>query len=208
MKTPLTYQTSSYDCGPVSIINALRCLFEREEIAPTMLIHTYESTLDDFDDAGSRGRHGTSFQAMRHISRYASAIGQSGTMPIESTIVNGHDVILSDQSPVIRALRGGAVGIARVWHEDYNHYVLLSGIEDGKLLAFDSYLDERTDFGEGVRVIDRPMQANRIIEPWVLNCPDRRDYAMKNNKNADPWDPEVGEVVLFWRSDRPDWRKA
>ncbi len=206
MKNPLTYQTSSYDCGPASLINALRCLFDREEIAPTVLIHIYESTLDDFDDSGSRGRHGTSLQAMRHVSRYASAIGQAGLMPIASAIISGNDVVMSPDSLAMQALNAGVVGIARVCHEDDNHYILLTGIENGNVLAFDPYLDDRTDFGTGVTAIDRPMQANRIIEPWVFNDPNRHSYSFKNNQNADPHDPEIGEIVLFWRTDRPDWR--
>ena len=34
MKNLLNYQTSEYDCGPVSLLNGIRYLFEREEIVP------------------------------------------------------------------------------------------------------------------------------------------------------------------------------
>ena len=38
MKNLLNYQSSEYDCGPVSIINGIRYLFEREEIYPEMML--------------------------------------------------------------------------------------------------------------------------------------------------------------------------
>lgn len=208
MKTPLIYQMTPYGGGSTSVINALRYLFEREEIVPELLIHTYETTLDDFDDTGSRGRQGTSYRAMRHISRYSSAIGQAGLMPIESAIAHGEDARMAPGSTAMRALAGGAAGVARVWYEGHGHYVLLTGVEDGRILAFDPYLTDRDDFGPGVTAIDRPMQANRLIDPAVLHAPGRGDYTLQHRGNDMPDEPPVGEIVLFWRTDRPDWRAA
>ena len=37
MKNLLNYQTSEYDCGPVTILNGIRYLFEREEIYPEII---------------------------------------------------------------------------------------------------------------------------------------------------------------------------
>ena len=37
MKNLLNYQTSEYDCGPVSLLNGIRYLFEREEIVPDLV---------------------------------------------------------------------------------------------------------------------------------------------------------------------------
>ncbi len=37
MKNFLIYQSSEYDCGPVSLINGIRYLFEREEIYPDLV---------------------------------------------------------------------------------------------------------------------------------------------------------------------------
>ena len=36
-KNLLNYQTSEYDCGPVSLLNGIRYLFEREEIVPDLV---------------------------------------------------------------------------------------------------------------------------------------------------------------------------
>ena len=37
MKNVLNYQTSEYDCGPVSFLNGVRYLFDREEIFPDIV---------------------------------------------------------------------------------------------------------------------------------------------------------------------------
>jgi len=46
MKNQLCYQTSEYDCGPTTLINAFRYLFEREEIMPEIIKTIYLYTLD------------------------------------------------------------------------------------------------------------------------------------------------------------------
>jgi len=39
MKNPLNYQTTEYDCGPTTLINAISYLFRREEIPPDVIKH-------------------------------------------------------------------------------------------------------------------------------------------------------------------------
>ena len=50
MKNPLSYQTTEYDCGPTTLVNALRFLYEREEIVPELLKNIALYTLDLYDD--------------------------------------------------------------------------------------------------------------------------------------------------------------
>ena len=40
MKNPLHYQISECDCGPISMLNAVSYLFEREEIPPEIIVWT------------------------------------------------------------------------------------------------------------------------------------------------------------------------
>ena len=37
MKTPLHYQMTEYDCGPISMMNAIIFLFDREDIPPDLI---------------------------------------------------------------------------------------------------------------------------------------------------------------------------
>ncbi len=60
MKTPLHYQTSEYDCGPTTLLNAMMFLFEREQIKPEIVRNIMLYCLDAFGSDGSSGTSGTS----------------------------------------------------------------------------------------------------------------------------------------------------
>lgn len=52
MKNVLNYQTSEYDCGPVSFLNGVRYLFDREEIFPDIVKFIMLYTLDTYNTKG------------------------------------------------------------------------------------------------------------------------------------------------------------
>jgi len=56
MKGPLHYQTSEYDCVPVTFLNALAYLFPREAIPPPVIRHIF---LYSLDTVGRHGKLGT-----------------------------------------------------------------------------------------------------------------------------------------------------
>ena len=59
MKNLLNYQTTEYDCGPVSILNGIRYLFEREEIFPDLVKFIMLYCMDTYNEAGELCKHGT-----------------------------------------------------------------------------------------------------------------------------------------------------
>ncbi|MCI1984550.1 MAG: hypothetical protein LKJ47_07265 [Bifidobacteriaceae bacterium] len=201
-KTPLIYQATKYDCGPTTVVNALRFLYSREELDPELLTETYARTLDDFNEEGELGKYGTSHQAIRNVIRYFHAYGLGSGFPIDARAVRGEDVVMRPGAAAYDAIAHGAAGIARVWHAGHGHYILLSGVsEDGRLLAFDpSAAADTIDDTARTEITDMPTIANRSIDPAVLNAAEADDYALKNSKNADPTDPEIGEIGLIWRT--------
>ena len=52
MKNFLIYQSSEYDCGPVSLINGIRYLFDREEIYPDVIKFIMLYCMDTYNEAG------------------------------------------------------------------------------------------------------------------------------------------------------------
>ena len=87
MKNKLIYQTSEYDCGPTTLVNELRLLFDREQISPEMLraIHLY--TLDSYNDDGEDGKSGTSAMAIRFLSCWVNQYGEKKKFPIYSVFL-------------------------------------------------------------------------------------------------------------------------
>ena len=63
MKSPLHYQISEYDCGPTSMLNAIKFLFEREQISPELIRNIMLYSLDSYSTEGA-GKSGTSRIAM------------------------------------------------------------------------------------------------------------------------------------------------
>ena len=58
MKTPLQYQISEYDCGPTTLDNAIRFLFEREDIPPEIIRNITLYCLDCYGEGGVPGLQG------------------------------------------------------------------------------------------------------------------------------------------------------
>lgn len=202
MKTPLIYQASLYDCGPTTLVNALRRLYEREELDPELLVEIYARTLDDSNEEGELGKFGTSHQAIRSVLRYFHTYGLGTGFPIDAAIIHGADVVMAPGHKAYDSIAAGAVGIARVWHAGHGHYILLSGVEEGRLLAFDPSAGPDT-VNESTSLEDtRLTLANRSLDPSILNAGGPSDYALKNSSNADPSDPEIGEIGVVWRTDR------
>ena len=64
MKTPLHYQMTEYDCGPISMMNAIIFLFDREQIPPDLIRNIMLYCLDGYGAEGAPGRSGTTRAAI------------------------------------------------------------------------------------------------------------------------------------------------
>lgn len=198
-RTPLIYQPTKYDCGPTTLMNALRYLYAREELDPELEVGVYARTLDDFNDDGEYGKRGTSHLAIRHVIRFFEGYGKATGFPIRARVLTGTDVLFRPESAITAALRDGAVGVARVWHNHGGHYILLTGVENGRVLVFDPSATADTIDPDRVIAIDQPFRANRSVDPAVFNAEGDTTYALKNSNNADPNNPQIGEIGIVWR---------
>lgn len=190
---PLRYQLSEYDCGPTCILNAIGVLFSREDIPPELIHHIMLYTLDNYSPEGQWGRCGTSASAMDFISRWLTRFGAVGKLPVASRFYAGAQVSTEAGSAVRSALEQGGVVVLRV-HLDVGHYILLTGLEEDRVLAFDPYFDEDRFRDTPVRVIaDRPWLCNRSI-PWeIFAAPEPADYALGA--------PELREALAIYNTE-------
>ena len=143
MKNLLNYQSSEYDCAPVSVTNGIRYLFEREEIYPDMIKGVMIYGMDSYNDQGEPCKYGTSPACMEFMADWLTRFGQMHNFPISCHTVSGDNVALKEGSPVLDALeKGGAVAL-RLYLE-VPHYVLATGVEDDCLLLFDPFYEDKT----------------------------------------------------------------
>ena len=185
MRNVLNYQSSEYDCGPTTLTNALRYLFDRRDLHPEMLKAVSLYTLDAFDDAGESGKSGTSRMAMRFLANWFEQYGRCKRFPISASFYQEEAVALTPNSPIVGCLQQGGVAVVRCWLGGDPHYVLLTRALGEDIGLFDPYAIELGDpfavqlHAEGVRLVgDEPCMLNRIVRATTLNAQDRRNYAM------------------------------
>lgn len=200
MKNLLNYQSSEYDCGPVSLTNAIRYLFDREVLYPDIIKYIMLYCLDSYNEDGEVGKRGTSASAMMFLSNWLNQFGEMKNFPISCEFLSGENVYLSQNSKIVEALQQGAAVVLRLFL-DVGHYVLLTGIEGDNVYLFDPYYEELDDpelnqeyFDEGITFItDQPKRANRLVSIQRLNCLTKGFYEMG------PYD--IREAVIIFNKD-------
>ncbi|MCM1125875.1 MAG: peptidase C39 [Lachnospiraceae bacterium] len=176
MKNLLNYQTSEYDCGPVSLLNGIRYLFEREEIAPDLVKFIMLYCMDSYNEAGELCKHGTSAAAMNYMASWMNHFGEVKKFPLACEFFTGKEVVITPESRITHALKKGGVVVVHVFLE-VPHYVLLTGIKDDRVLLFDPFyeeiddpeLDEEYSTDEIEFLLDTPKKANRSVSIERMN---------------------------------------
>lgn len=199
MKNVLNYQSSEYDCGPTTLINAVRYLFDREEIAPELLKAISLYTLDSYNAQGESGKSGTSRMAMQFLSSWMNQYGRSKNFPIEARFLEADQVYIAPNSEIVSCLQQRGVAIVRVWLYEDEHYILLTQSCEDEIGLFDPYFvdfsqEEMRKWKEqGVTVImNEPMKMNRMVKADVMNKKEAVNYAMGEKR--------MREAVLLYNS--------
>ena len=201
LKTPLQYQLTEYDCGPVCVENALRALFERAQIPPELPKCIWQHTLDTFGRDGTIGKHGTSKSAMQSLAALLDDYGRQNEFPIATQYLQGKVTDVANGSRIVTALESGGVAVARVMY-GCPHYVLLTGAANGKVTLFNPYLRLVPYRKRGIEMLTPPdaleyaekggEPANRRVDFAVLDDTRRTVYALGPR--------EKREVVLLFNT--------
>ncbi|MBQ9661961.1 MAG: peptidase C39 [Oscillospiraceae bacterium] len=192
MKIPLRYQITEYDCGPTSLLNALSCLFEREELPPELVRNIMLYSLDCYGSDGRAGKNGTSHAAMMFLSNWLEGFGKTGQLEIQSSYITGEAVNWSQQGQLRSALARGGVAVVRVDLECW-HYILITGVQDDMIYAFDPYLIPDPFPVENVQTVSDPeLKYNRIIPADLFEQKEIKPYSFG------PY--ETREAVLIFNS--------
>lgn len=179
MKNQLSYQASEYDCGPTTLNNAIRYLFEREEILPEIIKSIFLYTLDLYNNEGEYGKSGTSRMAMMFLSNWFNQFGIMKNFPICSEIVLDEQVWIRQNSKITECLQQGGTVVICVWLGPTKHYVLLTDIEEDYLCLFDPYdWDLPVDNDKIIKIDDNPKKMNRKVRLGVINDEGRGFYSL------------------------------
>ncbi len=177
MKNPLIYQTTEYDCGPTSLLNAINFLFHREEISPDIVKNIMLYCLDAYNRKGEAHKSGTTGMAMLFLVNWLNQFGKVKKWPIHCEILNNEAVYISQTSRIAECLGQGGAVVAKVML-GWWHYVLLTGIDNEYVYLFDPYYRERTFNVEGIEMIhDSPKKMNRKVKHSIFNSESKGNFA-------------------------------
>lgn len=174
MKNILGYQASEYDCGPTTVMNAFRFLFDREAIVPEIIKTISLYTLDVYDNEGNVGQSGTSLMAMMFLSNWFNQFGAKKKYPIHTEILVDEQVYIKQNSRIVECLQQGGAVILLVWLGETKHYILLTDMEGEYVCAFDPYEWDVENDGpfDGVNIVaieDQPKKMNRKVRMDIIN---------------------------------------
>lgn len=177
MKVPLRFQITSFDCGTVSLTNAISYLFEREEIPAELIRAISIYTLDCYDEKGNLGHGGTSRESVSLVSNWITNFSKSKDFKIECNRIERDEVTLDKMKTCI-AKKG--VILVRLW-QTTEHYVILTDIDKDCVYLFDPYYFEEDyyDNDEEVEMIfDKPFSYNRIVTIKRFIEESEKDFAL------------------------------
>ncbi len=171
MKSPLGYQISEFDCGPVSVINSLKFLFQREEISAKAVIQIFHSGMDVEGEKGRLGEGGTSKEEMFRIWNILESI-----LPIEVTYQKEEEAsIFSLQN----CLKNFGCVIVRTYLENIEHYVLVTSFDNICYYLWDPYfLTEEKSNKKVIIDFHHPFQYNRIVSKEIFESPNILDFSL------------------------------
>ncbi len=136
LKTPFGYQVSAYDCVPISFINALAYLFERDDIPPLVIQKIYLYCLDTVTAQGNLG-HGTTGLAIALLGNWLQKF-REGDFALTTRYLEGDRFSVAEASPLSKCLENNGTALVRV-HTNNGlwHYVLAISMDDDWFYVFD-----------------------------------------------------------------------
>ena len=103
MKNVLLTQTTEYDCGPTTLVNALRFLFEREDIPPALIRTIWLHTNDTYDERGQKGCRGTSKACVRYLCEFFNDYSEHCHFPIRAAFADKEAAEIVGELPALCA---------------------------------------------------------------------------------------------------------
>ena len=176
MKVPLRYQISECDCCPTTVLNGMSYLLERQDIPPEVVRNVYLYSMDNFR-ADGYGARGTTHAALRYLTEWIERFGKTGQLNISSRYISEEQVSLEPDGLIAETIRNGGAAVTRIDLDGW-HYILMTGLDEEYVYAFDPYkLDEPFPV-PGVRVIaDHELEYNRIIPRVSFATEDVHPYS-------------------------------
>lgn len=153
-KVPLKYQSTEYDCVPVTFLNAINYLFKRNEIPPEVIQRVLQYSLDTINKNGEHGKGGTTGLACNFMVQWLNLYSRKNrNFNLECEYITGDEVHLSNNNKLVRCVNEGGTALCSVVFNKTgtkNHYMLCTKADNNFLYFFDPYFRQQ-QFGKSDR---------------------------------------------------------
>jgi hypothetical protein len=172
MKLPLQYQVTEYDCALSALLNAVNYLYDIEKIPPYVIKIIHEHVLDGYDGKVEHIGLGTSRNAMKKIS------DELNKSKFSLSIAYFEKELVTLELIRNTILNKGVV-IYRTFESIYEHYALITNIDENNVYIFDSYYPGNYDkFNKNIKVDVNPLQYNRVVSINQFIKKRRSDFSL------------------------------
>jgi hypothetical protein len=138
---PLRYQSSTGDCVPTTLLNALSVLLQRP-LHPTLLKLIWALSVDT-DVTGWVCCDSLSSLLTKWFERAHKDDYETRKLPFTSRIIEGSDVHLGSRNLLDKCLQRQGVACMSIGKES-EHYVLILGFENDRYLGFNCLWDKES----------------------------------------------------------------
>lgn len=192
MKVPLRFQVTEFDCGSVTLLNAISYLFEREEIPAELVRAISLYTLNQYDEKGNLKEDDLDAETVEKMTDWITAFAKEKDFGIDCVHLEGEAVSMEKLQTCMQAR--GCVFL-KTYHPD-EHYVLLTNLDSTFAYLFDPYYLDETYYDEGATDIleiefEKPFSYNRKVSLERFESEKIEDFALGPILKR--------ECVLIWR---------
>ena len=177
MKIPLRFQITEFDCGTVSLQNAISYLFERESIPAELVRAISLYTLDCYDKDGKLGQGGTSVEAINLMTHWFTNYSKKNDFGIKCEHLIKEEV---DIEKIRKCINKKGCVLVRSYLEE-EHYIIVTDMDEYNVYIWDPYyLDEKYyDSEKYVEIIfTEPFKYNRKVSLNRFNSLTKKDFSL------------------------------
>lgn len=177
MKIPLRFQITEFDCGTVSLQNAISYLFERENIPAELVRAIALYTMDCYDENGNLGQGGTSVEAIGRMTTWID----NYTKKHDFKVVANHYIRDEVNVEVIKACINAKGCVLLRTSQEVDHYVLVTGLDGFNVYVWDPYYLDENYYSDDdmVKIIfDKPFDYNRVVKMDRFNDESYTDFSL------------------------------
>lgn len=173
MKSPLRYQITEFDCGTVSLINAISYLYDREEIPSKLIRSIYVYTLDCHNTKGIMNDKEMIDDLCNWIVKYSSR----NDFDLVCKHLTNSDV---NYDNILKCIRENGCAFVKCYQDD-PHYTIITNINELNTYMFDPYymdFDSYVDDNEVRCVQSKPFEYNRIVRTDRVFSEETKDFSL------------------------------